>query len=162
MNPKSPSSARGASLLLVMMVLLAMTLLVAGAIAFTGNERSAAAVHTQTAVHSGCAQAARNLFLSRLRVLQRNIQEVQMDEDVTLSDGRQMNVQLGHYTGSSAISFTNINKLPKKLAGGPVDLTNRMTGAGGAGSAGYYSVHAVCRESNGAEQEVEFLVSVNF
>ena len=76
------TSQRGAALIMVMIVVVVLTLLVAGSIAFTGSERSAAIAQTRSETMSGCAQGARNLFLSNLRVLQGNATDVRLNQDL--------------------------------------------------------------------------------
>src|SRR5688500_17950680 len=58
---------RGVSLVMAMVVVVTLTMLVAGALSFTGAERMASGAQVRGEVLSGCAQAARNLFLSHVR-----------------------------------------------------------------------------------------------
>ncbi len=62
------ASPRGASLIMVMIALAVVTLLVVGAIAFTGSERTAAVLQSRSERTSGCLQAARNLFISKMQI----------------------------------------------------------------------------------------------
>jgi hypothetical protein len=59
---------RGMALIMAMIVVVLITMLVAGAISFTGTEVAASQVQSQEAAMSACIQAARNLFISRLQL----------------------------------------------------------------------------------------------
>ena len=64
---------RGMALVMAMIVVVLITLLVAGAISFTGTERAASEVQTQEDAMSSCVQAARNLFLSKLNTIDKDM-----------------------------------------------------------------------------------------
>ncbi len=154
------SHERGSSLLIAMIVLVLATLMVVGAIAFTGQERTAAVLQSRSERLSGCAQAARNLFLSQVRVLQGNIAATTLSATTTL-EGNTATLASRHYTGSVAVS--QVKRLDDQAmagaAGQVYDLSNRL----GKPKllAGYYSVTALCQEkAGGPEKEVEFVVRV--
>jgi len=151
------AASRGFSLLVAMVVVVLMTLLVVGAIAFTGSERSAAVTHTRAERLEGCTQAARDVFLSRVRVLQSNVQQVVLDTPM----GSSMRVQTRHYDGTVALG--TVTRVPdNKVAGASAhvqDISNRP-GSGSGLLAGYYQVTAVCKDTLGPEREIEFVARV--
>lgn len=150
------SAQRGFSLLVAMVVVVLMTLLVVGAITFTGNERSSAVTHTRAERLDGCAQAARNVFLSRVRVLQSNVASVVLDTNL----GASMKVQTRHYDGTVALG--TVTKVPDNRVAGAgnhvQDMSNRVGSSGLL--AGYYQVTALCKDATGPEREVEFVARV--
>src|SRR5689334_16258262 len=97
------SLQRGFSLLMAMIVIVLMTLLVVGAISFTGTERAAAVQQTRAETLSACTQAARNLFLSKVRVLKGNVGVSWVDAGVPIDDGGVMLIQSRHYGGPVTI-----------------------------------------------------------
>lgn len=154
---RATSAQRGFSLLVAMVVVVLMTLMVVGAIAFTGNERSAAVVHSRAEALEGCTEAARNLFLSRVRVLRSNVGSIVLDTQL----GSTMRVQTRHYDGTVALG--TVTRIPdNKVAGAGdhvQDLSNRVGSSGLL--AGYYQVTALCREgTSGPEREIEFVARV--
>lgn len=162
---------RGFSLLMAMLVVVVSTLLVVGAIAFTGTERTTAVVHTRGELASSCAHAARNLFISKIRVLRGNTGSITVDEFVTLPSGEQLRIETGHYQGLAGEDGTpqvELNAVSEvsgdRVKGADVGLrqgTNVITGAGSGGLAGaYYNVVATCEDTAGRKREVEFLVKV--
>src|SRR5919198_565624 len=91
---------RGFMLVVAMVVLLVATLLVVGAIAFTGSERNAAVNQVNNDVLSACADAAKNLFLSRVNVLRGNVADVVLNQEIQLGDGGysgRVKVRRGHF-----------------------------------------------------------------
>nr|AYM52687.1 hypothetical protein [Aggregicoccus edonensis] len=157
MRPPSPHSPRGMALLMAMLVIVLITLLVAGAISFTGTERAAAQLQTSEDAMSACTQAARNLFIARLRVLLGNAERIKFDQLLN-DDGRR--VYSGHYDKVDVLSATWVN--PNSMGqsrSGAIDMSNKVGTA--ALVAGYYRVTAVCEErANGPKREVEFVVRV--
>ncbi|XXF77354.1 hypothetical protein P2318_30530 [Myxococcaceae bacterium GXIMD 01537] len=160
----SPSHPRGMALVMAMIVIVLMTLLVAGAITFTGTERGAAMLQTDEDAMSTCTQAARNLFIARLRVLTGNAERIQFNQEIN-HEGRR--IFTGHFDQAGA-SIISAKWVPPNNVGeartGAIDLSNRVGTS--ALVAGYYRVTAVCRESNPVagstspprEREVEFVV----
>jgi hypothetical protein len=155
---------RGFMLVVAMIILLVSTLLVVGAIAFTGSERSAAANQLKSEVLSACTHAARNLFLSRVNVLRGNVVNVDLDAGIELADGgvhERMNVRTGHFDNSINVALSNVNRLPANQVGGAAvdvqDISNRL-GRNGL-LAGYWNITAVCTDlETNAQQEIEFVV----
>ncbi len=158
---RSDQSQRGFSLVFTMLIIVLLTLLVAGAIAFTGSEQSAAVLRSRAERQSACLQAARNEFLSRIRVLASNVEDITFDQTVPMPGGETLRLRTGHRAGSTVL--TSVERLPDTAAPSGnrgQDLTNR-SGRGGSLRAAYYRVTATCQDqANGPEQEVEFGIRV--
>ena len=165
---QTPNAERGFSLIVAMMVVVLLTLLVVGAIAFTGSERSASIQRTRAEGLSSCAEAARSLFLARVRVLKGEVPTTALDGGL----GPDMHIYGGHYTqadgGSVSVSSVEVvpaNEMSSSVKGAR-DLSNWVGPVSGAGKGGglyatYYRVSAVCDEkSGGPQQEVEFVMRV--
>ncbi len=150
---------RGFSLLVAIIIVLVMTLLVVGAIAYTGSERRAAIARTRAERISGCVQAARNLFLTQVKVLQTAAPNAQLDAGVMLN-GSLMTIQGRHYSGTT---ITNIRNLAEDSVGGSSEIVADESNMAGRPPlrAGFYSVTATCQEfAGGPEQEVEFAMRI--
>jgi hypothetical protein len=163
------------ALLMAMLVIVLATLLVAGAITFTGVERSAARLQSNEDTMNGCVQAARNLFLARVRVLLGNAPGINFTHELqpTSNDG-QLIASTGHYDDYDVPEPTlkHVERVDPSSLGearaGAGDESNKVGTA--ALVANYYRVTAVCRERYraddsapwqiGAEREVEFIVRV--
>ncbi|MGZ3447479.1 MAG: hypothetical protein ACXU88_17465, partial [Myxococcaceae bacterium] len=117
---------------------------------------------------SACTQAARNLFLARLRVLNPD-----SASQVHLADAYGQGLILaGHFTGTPATpapgapaapTLTHVERLPANAVGASRgvarDISNTLGDA--AEGAYWYSVTALCQEyPGGPEREVEFVVRV--
>jgi hypothetical protein len=154
---------RGFTLIAAMIILLVSTLLVVGAISFTGSERSAAANRLKSELLSACTHAARNLFLSRVNVLRGNVTQVELNKEIPLNDdapNERMHVRTGHFDGQAVLR--HVTRLPGNMVGGAnvdvQDLSNRL-GLNGGLLAGYYDISALCTDlETGAQQEIEFIV----
>lgn len=151
---------RGMALVMALLVVVLVTLLVAGALAFTGTERNAAVLQTREDSLSACTQAARNLFLARLRVLTPG-----STAQVQLNDAYGPGViRAGHFSGSTASpTLTHVERLPANAVGASRgaarDISNTLGDA--AEGAAWYSITALCQEyPGGPEREVEFVVRV--
>jgi len=163
-----PNAPRGMALVMSLVVVVLATLLVAGAITFTGTERNASVLQTRDDSLSACTQAARNLFLARLRVLTPGtVDEVRLTE----AYGQGL-ILSGHYTGTPAApapgapaapTLTHVERIPANAVGASRgaarDISNTLGDA--AEGAYWYSVTALCQEyPGGPEREVEFVVRV--
>jgi type II secretory pathway pseudopilin PulG len=163
-----PAGPRGMALVMALLVVVLATLLVVGAITFTGTERNAAVLQAREDSLSACTQAARNLFLARLRVLTpSSTEQVQLDD----AYGQGL-IRAGHFTGTPAApapgappapTLTQVERLPASSVGasrgGARDISNTLGDA--AEGASWYSVTALCQEyPGGPEREVEFVVRV--
>jgi type II secretory pathway component PulK len=146
---------RGMALVMAMIVVVLITLLVAGAISFTGTERAAAMSQTQDDVMSACVQAARNLFISRLNMLTPDtLKEVTFNEN--LQDTR---LRTGHFRGAVALSAWE--DVTSSMEDPNVNINDISSTVGTAGSTRFYIVTAVCRETadpSSPEREIEFMV----
>jgi hypothetical protein len=167
MRPRS-TAPRGMALVMALIVVVLATLLVAGAITFTGTERNAAVLQTRDDALSACTQAARNLFLARLRVLTPG-----SAAQVQLADAYgQGIIRAGHFTGTPAApapgdapapTLTNVERLPANAVGASRDSARDISNTLGDATEGayWYSVTALCQEyPGGPEREVEFVVRV--
>lgn len=161
------TAPRGMALVMAMIVVVLITLLVAGAISFTGTERAAAEIQTQEDTMSSCVLAARNLFLSRMRpVSAESIEFIQINENITDT----MAITTAHFTGTATqldggINIVSVDNL-NKGAGADRGTINSIDNTPGNPSFTHtYRVTALCRDSDdpnqiGTEREVEFLVKV--
>ncbi len=156
----------GYILIAVLIVLTVATLLVAGAITFTGSERSAAVLRTRDDRLSACAQAARNLFLARTRVLQGNIETVSIDAGIPYGDdGETASLQTRHYSlsdGGTTTLKTVVRLKDDTVAGSSNQVADSSNKVGKPTlMAGYYWITALCQEkSDGPEREIEFVVRI--
>ena len=153
------------ALVMSLLVVVLATLLVVGAITFTGTERNASVLQTREDSLSACTQAARNLFLARLRVLTPGtVDQVRLAE----AYGQGLIIS-GHYTGTAAApapgapTLTHVERLPANAVGASRgaarDISNTLGDA--AEGAYWYSVTALCQEyPGGPEREVEFVIRV--
>lgn len=155
MHPHIPN-ARGMALVMAMVVVVLVTLLVAGAISFTGTERAASEVQTQEDMMSSCVQAARNLFLSKLNMLDfEGPTKIQIDEDL-----RGTKLRTGHFGRLSEVSARDVSSSMKDPNREVQDLSNGDTNKA---KTRFYAVTAVCREGDettSPEREIEFMVRV--
>jgi hypothetical protein len=150
------------ALVMSMIVVVLITLLVAGALSFTGTERAASEVQTQESEMSACVQAARNLFLAKLELkmfedpANPGFLPIRFTED--FGDPQNfMQLRTGHVGEPEVVSARRVDITDKML-----QVTDR-TGGVGPPSLGpaFYTVTAVCRGPSGAggpEREIEFMV----
>ncbi len=147
---------RGVALVMAMMVVVLITLLVAGAISFTGSERAASELQTQQDEMSSCVQAARNLFLSKLNMLDfEGPTKIVIDEDL-----RGTKLRTGHFSGLAQVSARDVSSMMKDPNREVQDISN---GDAHQPKTRFYTVTAVCRESDESsspEREIEFMVRV--
>lgn len=157
----SQRAPRGVSLILVLIAIALLTLLVAGAVAFTGSERAAAGAETNADTLSACTQAARNLFLANLRVAQGNAANVAFDVALGLDGGDRPSLRTGHFSGSSA-TLLSVTRLTDNTIGG---MRNTLDLSNSVGTpqvvAGFYRVAVLCEaRPSGPQKEMEFVVRV--
>lgn len=177
-------SPRGMVLVIAMIVVVLITLLVAGAISFTGTERAAAEVQTQADNMSTCAVAARNLFVSRMRPLApASVEFVSMDDEIIYNkdDNTGIRISTAHFSGSATHAVSDagtpgvpgteilaVENINKTRAGALADRTQIMGIDNAPGRTAYsetYRITALCSElldagEVGAQREIEFLVKV--
>lgn len=164
---------RGMALVMAMIVIVLVTLLVAGAITFTGTERAAAMIQSDEDAMSSCTQAARNLFLARVRVLLGNADSFTIDPTPIGNDGR--NIYGGHLgrdpLDPKKVNIVKAQKVALNAVGEGRSTASSIENRDGyaAQSANYYLVTAVCQQSAAptdgtsplpAQREVEFVVRV--
>ncbi len=151
-------------MIVVLLLLVVATMLVVGAIAFTGSERSAAALQTRADRVEACTRAARNMFLSRVNVLTGNVAGVNLKETVNFDPAdpnANLEITTGHFDTSETVTLDTVNRLPDNQVAGASrnvsDLSNRLKTGGFL--AGYYNVTATCLDkTSGSAREVEFVV----
>jgi hypothetical protein len=168
MRPITPNP-RGMALIMAMIVVVLITMLVAGAISFTGTELAAAEVQTQESSMSACIQAARNLFLSKLK---RVMQDEQVNEGGGIvkylpidfnEDFRGTQLRTGHVGGLVGLSARRAEALIDKMKSQGDDTDRGKRNSAPA----FYTVTAVCRDTSivgddarTPEREIEFMVRV--
>jgi Tfp pilus assembly protein PilX len=147
---------RGMALVMAMIVVVLITLLVAGAISFTGTERAASEIQAQEDTMSSCVQAARNLFISRMNMLDAaGPTRIVFDEDL-----RGVKLSTGHFSRLNQVSATDVSGAMKDPNKDVQDITNTNTNKP---TTKFYTVTAVCRETDDVtspEREIEFMVRV--
>lgn len=181
MRRPSHRSERGYALILAMLVVVMATLLVVGAITFTGAERATASVRTHDARLSACLAAARNAAMSRMRLgtLSDDLSQASGSSPLTALDGfdlpveenpahpaERMRVTTGHLdAGLPAVTVTGVTLIPGDFvggSGGETDLANRLgtsVGVLGGGSKATYQFSVLCREyPGGPERELDFVM----
>ena len=163
-----PLPPRGMALVMALIVLVLVTLLVAGAITFTGAERGAAMLQTRDDSLSACTQPARNLFLARLRVLTPGATDKVVLANEPYAAGT---IRTGHFSTAAAPpsgpsqppTLTHVKRLPASSVGASRDSARDISNTLGdsAEGAAWYAVTALCQEyPGGPEREVEFVVRV--
>jgi type II secretory pathway pseudopilin PulG len=148
---------------MAMIVVVLITLLVAGAISFTGTERGAARIQAQEDQMSSCIQATRNLFLSRMRMIPAtSVEQVSFDEN--LSGAR---VATSHFTGApthpAIATLKAVTDATSTVQDPNVNVEGIDQKPGNPQNTKFYAITAVCKESNepgSPEREIEFLVRV--
>jgi Tfp pilus assembly protein PilX len=155
---------RGMALVMAMIVVVLITLLVAGAISFTGTERAASEVQTQEDTMSSCVQAARNLFLSKLNTLDSSAPStITVDENLPNKFGDELHttkLRTGHFDKLASISAQDVSNAMKDPNRNVNDISNKETNTQ---KTKFYTVTAVCRETedpSSPEREIEFMVRV--
>ena len=155
MSPMTPTP-RGMALVMAMIVVVLITMLVAGAISFTGTERAASEVQAQEDTMSSCVQAARNLFISRMNMLDaEGPSRITFNEDL-----RGVKLRTGHFDRLAEVSATDVSGSMKDPNRDVQDISNTNTHKP---TTKFYTVTAVCRETDDAtspEREIEFMVRV--
>jgi Tfp pilus assembly protein PilX len=160
-----PSNPRGMALVMAMIVVVLITMLVAGAISFTGTERGAAQIQAQEDQMSSCMQAARNLFLSRMRMIPAtNVKNVSFDEHLSTDENGVPvgNVATRHFNGTPAV-LTAVTDATNTVQDANVNVEDISNKPGVSQSTKFYAITAVCKETNdpgSPEREIEFLVRV--
>jgi Tfp pilus assembly protein PilX len=165
-----PSNPRGMALVMAMIVVVLITMLVAGAISFTGTERGAAQLQERGDHMSSCMQAARNLFLSRMRTLSPvSVTQVAFDEVLTRDENGnpETRVATRHFTGTptnpAVATITAVTDATSTVESSDTNVFGIDNNPGLKQGTKFYAITAVCRETNdpgSPEREIEFLVRV--
>jgi Flp pilus assembly protein TadG len=166
------------ALVMAMIVVVLITMLVAGAISFTGTERGAAALQERGDQMSSCIQAARNLFLSRIRTFPvESVEAVVFNETLSYVDengvSRPTVVVTNHFSGTPTnpviAELKTVQDAKVGLQDPSVAVEDISNTTNTLGTTRFFAITAVCRETNpnepnarNAEREVEFLVRVGF
>jgi hypothetical protein len=152
------------ALVMAMIVVVLITLLVAGAISFTGTERAASEVQAQEDTMSSCVQAARNLFLSKLNGIDVELpKRLSFEADLPNKFGDQLHttkLRTGHFDSLAKITAEDVSDKMKDPNRNVEDISNRDTTTG---KTKFYTITAVCRETadpSSPEREIEFMVRV--
>jgi hypothetical protein len=147
--------ARGSILLATMVVLVVLMILVAGAIAFTGKNREAAAGKMRGEQVAACAEAARKHLLSRLRLFNVPVSEIVLDTQIPDGDGL-MTLMTGHF-GDTVATPTIVELSALTVLGTaarPDDMSGRSVQQATGGQ--FYGAVVKCRDEAGREAELEF------
>lgn len=152
------NSPRGNVLLIAMIAVVVLTVLVTGAIQFTGQNRVAASLKSRGDRLSACAEASRNYLLSQLRQLGQKPTIISINERIPdhPTPSKQSSVRTAHYKGPVVLSIATVGGKSVSNVNTNRDLSNVIT-ASGSGAGDHYRVIVSCREPNGQESETEFL-----
>ncbi|HLK99465.1 MAG TPA: hypothetical protein VK539_02730 [Myxococcaceae bacterium] len=162
-------NSRGMALVMAMIVVVLITMLVAGAISFTGTERGAADLQARSDQMSSCMQAARNLFVSRMRTIPAtSVELVDFDETLTVDEvgTRESSVATRHFTGTpstAGVTLKAVNDATNSVQDSTVNVESIDQKPGNPQNTKFYAITALCRETNdpgSPEREIEFLVRV--
>ena len=173
----SSSHSRGMALVMAMIVVVLITMLVAGAISFTGTERGAAQLQERGDQMSSCIQAARNLFLSRMHTVPAaSVLNVSFTDTLPYidrnGDSRPMVVTTtSHFSGTPTnvanAELVSIRDTTDTVLDPNVNVEALDNRPGNPQNTRFFAITAVCRETNpndptarNSEREVEFLVRV--
>ena len=156
-------SQRGFTLIVALLVLLVATLLVVGAIAFTGSERAAAAGTFSAEKLSACSEAARNMYLSRIQnvLFHQSVPQIAFDKTIPLATNEDVKVHTGHFDLVVNVNSAGIVNSGSNESNTQISDVNDESNVAGArfGSPGYYRLNATCKDlGTNTEQEVEFYV----
>jgi len=177
------SNPRGMALVMAMIVVVLITMLVAGAISFTGTERGAASLQERGDQISSCIQAARNVFLSQMHTVPADgVRDVTFNVSLPYVDrngiARPMFVTTGkdfpttsHFSGTPTnipqAELVSIRDTTRSVMDPDVNTDGIDGLTGESAKTRFFAITAVCRETNPndpnartAEREVEFLVRV--
>jgi hypothetical protein len=158
------------ALVMAMIVVVLITMLVAGAISFTGTERGAAQLQERGDHMSSCIQAARNLFVSRMRTIPAtSVELVNFNETLTRDENGnpETTVATRHFTGAPTNPAITELRAVTDATNTVQDPTVNVEGIdqkpGNPQGTKFYAITAVCRETDdpgSPEREIEFLVRV--
>jgi hypothetical protein len=113
-------------------------------------------------------QAARNLFVSRMRTIPAtSVELVDFDETLTVDQvgTRESSVATRHFTGtpSTGVTLKAVNDATNTVQDSTVNVESIDQKPGNPQNTKFYAITALCRETNdpgSPEREIEFLVRV--
>jgi hypothetical protein len=155
-------SVRGNALLVALIAMALVTMLVAGAIVFTGqNQRSAVSKTTGNEVKA-CADLARRYIISRLKVYGQNavpVTDIQLVQTVVddVDTSKRSTISTKHYDGTVAGPTGAL--IPAQDVGGGADTVRDVANVIASTTLGgnYYGVVVLCEQPGGRQAEVEFV-----
>lgn len=152
---------KGNVLLAALLAMAILTMLVAGAIVFTGQNQRAAVSKVSSDEVRACGELARRYLLSRLKVFglgAASPKQMTLVQTVTdnVTAAKRSTISTKHYDGTNAPTGATI---PNDAIGGSKDntrdITNVIVGEDVGGA--YYSVVVMCDQPGGRASEVEFV-----
>jgi hypothetical protein len=157
------AARHGSALLMTLIALLILTVLVLGAIEFTGRNQSAAVAKGRGERMEACAQTARRYLLSRLSAANLSVPIGELRLEQTLMDevaaSERSVMRTGHYGTTAAVPTaaqlpaTAVSSSSRQVR----DLANTAPTSTLLG-ASYYRVVMMCEEpGTGRASEVEFV-----
>lgn len=160
-------SERGSGLLLAMIVVCVITAVAVGVIRFSAREVAGSFAGRHRDALAACAEAGRQLLLSRFRVVGLAPTSIQA-LNVTLDAGTGTQILGGHYASAPPAPTVNVQQIVTLPAGsmGPnpfsmQDRTGKIRGSGSDFGGTPYKVVVRCSEGTGLSNrqlEVEFSV----
>ncbi len=157
------SRERGSVLLFAVIALAILMVVVAGAIAFTGTNRDAAAAKNRGDKVTACADVARRHVLARLRHFEQSVNPTDLVFKGVLPDAtdeaHKTEMMTAHY--GDVVEKPTIVQVDAAEFGAAADqvrdIANVLPGAGTLGGQ-YYRIVVKCREPNSTrESELEFV-----
>ena len=166
MAARPSSRPRGYLLLVAVLALVALLVLVLGAIRFTGTNRVGATAKSRSDRLNSCGQAAKRALLSKLSLSNLPdpaglVQNVGLDEKLpdSESSATQTRVMTAHFDENGAsVTLFKLNPATMGASRNQIrDVANTPAQSLTLGGQ-YYAVVAKCRDSAGHETEAEFVV----
>lgn len=154
--PRKPPRAarqRGAALLIVVVVIAVITVLGFALLKMGSSENDAVASKRQHDKSISCADAAREMLLSKFRTYGVSPLDLQL---ITTTPVDKEQMATGHYDQPLGLKSVTLATGFQKATLGASDISNRIvrTGLGGQ----VYRMTVVCQSDTGAQNEVEFVV----
>jgi Tfp pilus assembly protein PilX len=156
-------SARGSTLILVVVLLMVLAVIGVAAVSLGSQERGNASSKTQRDRLYACASAARMQIWAELARYGRGyFDSTNTPASLTLPDGTVLTAP-SHYDTAATVQVSSIVlKNTVKTSSSPVatDLTNAFNFMQGLNTATGYTVVAKCKDAQDHELEVEFVTSI--
>lgn len=155
---------RGNALLVALIAMAILTMLVAGAIVFTGqNQRAAVSKVTADEVRA-CAELARRYIISRLKVYGQSAvapSDLMLVQTITdnVTAAERSTISTKHYDQTGPVTASTGALIPASAVGGSQNTVRDMANVITPGSLGgnFYSVVVMCEQPSGRSSEVEFV-----